>query len=135
MGGGLGLANFFGLGGVQRGAHLYVPGQELPLLVADPCGGLRSLLALTTMGYCLAFFMGSQRGARRWLILAAAGPVALLCNVFRIASVTWIAKWWGVPFATGTGHDLMNAFTWILNLGILIALDQGFSRWSERRGR
>ena len=131
---GLGLANLFGLGASRVGAHLYVPAQESPLLVADPCGGLRSLLALTTLGYCIAFFMGPQQGARRWLLVAAAGPVAMLCNVIRIACVCWLANWWGVPFATGAGHHLMNALTWGLDLGLLVALDQLFMRWCARRG-
>ena len=135
VGAGLALANLFGLDAVRRGADLFVPGQETALVVADACGGLRSLLALTTLGYCIAFFMGPQRGARRWLLLAAAGPVALLCNVFRIALICWVAAWWGVPFATGTGHDLMNAMAWILDLGILVALDQIFIRYSSRGGR
>ena len=135
VGAGLALTNLFGLGAVRVGADLFVPGQQTPLVVADACGGLRSLLALTTLGYCIALFMGPQRGARRWLLLAAAGPVALLCNVFRIALICWVAAWWGVPFATGTGHDLMNALAWILDLGILLALDQLFIRLSSRRGR
>ncbi len=135
VGAGMGMANLFGLGAWRVGADLFVPGQVEGLVVADACGGLRSLLALTTLGYCIAFFMGPQRGMRRWLLLAVAGPVALLCNVIRIAIICWVASWWGVPFATGTGHDLVNALAWALDLGILVGLDQLFIRWTSRGGR
>lgn len=123
IGAGLGLANGLGLGAHREGAELFVPGQEQALIVADPCGGLRSLLALLALGYCLAFLFGPQAGARRWVVLALAGPVAIVANIVRIAVLCWLASWQGVPFASGTGHDLVNAVVWVADLGILVALD------------
>ena len=121
---GTGVANAFGAGIVRDGVHLRVPGESLPLLVADPCSGLRSLLALTTLGYCVAFFLGPIRGLRPWLILAAAAPIAFATNALRIAAICLVSRSAGVAFATGTGHELINAGEWVLDLLLLLALDR-----------
>src|SRR5690606_3525813 len=49
------LANAAGTAAFRSGAELRIPGAETGLLVADACSGLRSLVALVTLGYCLAF--------------------------------------------------------------------------------
>src|SRR5690606_33931483 len=81
------LANAAGTAAFRSGAELRIPGAETGLLVADACSGLRSLVALVTLGYCLAFFIGSQRGARRWVIFAASAPIAIVTNALRIALI------------------------------------------------
>ena len=121
--GGLYVANTLGLGAVRLGAHLYVPGHDDPLLVEDPCGGLRSLLALVTLAYCFAFLLGDRGWRRTWILLAAV-PLALGLNVLRIAFLCFAAKWWGVAYATGTAHDLTNAAVWIVALVALLLLDR-----------
>lgn len=121
--GGLLLANLTGLGVTRSGAALHVPGQERPLDVADPCGGLRSLLAMVTLSYCFAFFLGPlQRRRLLWLLLLA-GPIALGVNMVRIASICWLARFQGVDYASGQGHDLMNAMAWVLDMAIVFGLD------------
>lgn len=125
---GLGLANLFGLGATRVGADLSVPGADAPLVVADACGGLRSLLSLTTLGYGLAFLMGSQRGARPWVLLAFAGPIAIATNIFRIAALCWMAHGFGSEFASGTGHDVTNVLIWVVDLALLLLIDRFFDR-------
>jgi exosortase len=132
--GGLWLAQTTGLQVVREGAFLHVPLQDTPLNVADPCGGLRSLLAMVTLVYCIAFFVGPPSTWRRTLLLVAAAPVALFVNVLRIAAICWAAHWQGVPFATGTGHDVLNALAWIVDLAIVIGIDTLTSRGRARRG-
>jgi exosortase len=121
--GGLGLANALGLGAVRHGAHVFVPGRQEALLVEDPCGGLRSLLALTTLAYCFAFMTG-ERSRRRLLLLAAAVPLALGLNALRIGFLAFAAAWWGVEYASTTAHDLANAVVWLAALLVLVGLDR-----------
>lgn len=121
--GGVGVARLTGLELVRDGAHLLVPGRAEPLEVADPCGGLRSLLAMVTLVYCLAFFVGPPEPRRRIVLLVAAAPIALAVNVLRIAGICWLARAFGVPFATGLGHDLANGAAWILDLALVLGLD------------
>jgi exosortase len=120
---GLALANAMGLDGVRAGAELFVPGRADPLLVEDPCGGLRSLLALVTLGYCFAFLLG-ERGWRRVGLLLLAVPLALGLNIVRIAFLCWSARWWGVEVASTTAHDVANATVWLIAIVALMGLDR-----------
>lgn len=130
---GIALAQMFGSGALRNGANISIPGQAEQLYVAAACSGLRSLLSLVTLGYCIAFFMGEQAGRRRWILLMFAGPVAVVSNVLRIAAICGVAEVWGVGFASGLGHDLLNAGIWIVNLVILLGIDSWLSR--QRGGR
>lgn len=130
VGVGLQFGNMLGLGAHRDGPNLFVPGQVHPLVVEDPCGGLRSLLALLTLGYVVAFFLGSRRGLRPYALLAVAGPLAVAVNMLRIVGLCFAAKWWGVEVATTTAHDLLNVSEWVVALLLLIGLDRVFSRVS-----
>ncbi len=126
--GGLTVANLFGAGATRTGAEIMIPGQAGTLLVADPCSGLRSMVALITLGYCLAFFLGEQRGARRWIILLLAAPVAIASNALRIGAICVIARHQGVHVASTTGHDIASAIAWVLDLAILLGADALLTR-------
>jgi len=128
----LALGNTLGLGAVRDGANVVVPGQTEVLRVADACGGLRSLVALTTLGYALAFFFGSSSPKRRVLLLVAAMPVALGTNILRVTGLCFLAKTWGVEYAGRGGlfggHTLMNVAEWVLDLAVLLAIDFAVDR-------
>ena len=126
--GGVWLAQATGLGVERNGASLFVEGQSQALDVADPCGGLRSLLAMITLVYCVAFFVGPVNWLRRAVLLALAAPLAVFVNLVRIAAICWVARYEGVEFASGTGHDILNGAAWVLDLAILLSLDALLSR-------
>lgn len=126
------LNDFIGLETARHGADLFVRPHAQPLEVADACSGLRSLIALTTLGYCVAFFMGAQTGARRWILLLAAMPIAVLTNVVRISGICYIAESQGVLYASTTGHEILRWSAWIVAFVLLLTLDGILSRW--RRG-
>lgn len=126
----LGLTDLLGIETERRGADLYVAPHAEPLEVADACSGLRSLIALTTLGYCVAFFMGPQAGARRWVLLVAAVPIAVLTNVFRITSICALARFESVEYAATTGHEITRWVAWFVALAMLLGLD-----WLLSRGR
>ena len=125
------LGNLLGAGVVRSGSHLQLPGRNEALFVADACGGLRSLLAMITLGYCLAFFLGRATGGRRVGLLLATVPIAISANVVRIAVLCLLARWFGVPFAEGTGHTLANVAEWLADLAALLVLDRLLSRGPE----
>lgn len=121
--GGVWLTQVTGLAVERVGAFLYVPGQDAALNVADPCGGLRSLLAMVTLVYCLAFFTGPRNLSRRVILLLAAAPVALFVNMVRISGICWLANFYDVELAAGTGHDVLNGVAWIIDLLLILGLD------------
>jgi len=130
----IGLSNLLGVALTRSGAELHVPGQKETLLVADPCGGLNSLLSLLTLGYCVAFFVGETGLRRRLAILLLAGPIAILVNVARVTGICLLANWKGVPWASTTGHDLLNVCEWVLALMLLYVVDRYVSRWVTKSG-
>lgn len=121
---GMALANALGLGVTRDGAMLLVDGQPGSLMVAAPCGGLRSLLSMLLIAYCVAMFLGPRTRGRLALLLGAAAPVALLVNVLRITATCWVASHWGVEVAAGDAHEVLNAGAWILDLGIMLLLSE-----------
>jgi exosortase len=133
--GGLLLAQTFGVGAERFGSEVRIPSQPGSLIVADACSGLRSLVALITLGYGIAFFTGSQAGARRWVILAVAAPVAVATNAVRIGAICMLASGWGTEFASTTGHDWISGAVWLVDLGILMGLDAVLSRRRPGRAR
>ncbi len=122
------LANRLGADVVRQGDLLRPRGSAAALYVADACGGLRSLLAMTTLAYCLAFFVGAARWQRRLVLLLCAAPLAVAANVVRIAVLCLLAQWFGVPFAEGTGHTLANAAEWLADVAALLLLDAWLGR-------
>ena len=121
--GGSTIANLIGADVIRNGDRLTPQGASDSLFVADACGGLRSLMAMLTLSYCLVFFSGPPSVLRRLTLLAVAAPLAIFANVARIAVLCLLAKWFGVPFAEGTGHSVANALEWVTLLLVLLSLD------------
>jgi len=121
--GGSWLANVFGADVVRAGDMLQPRGVDGALYVADACSGLRSLLAMMTLAYCLAFFLGAPRLVRRATLLLVAPLMAVAANVARIAVLCLFARWHGVSFAEGAGHTLANTVEWATLVLALLGLD------------
>ncbi len=122
------LANFGGADVVRLGDRLQPRGLPGSLWVAPACSGLRSLLAMLTLAYCLAFFVGSRSWVRRAVLLCSAPLLAIFANTVRIAVLCWCARWFGVPFAEGTGHTLANGAEWLSLLACLWLIDSRLAR-------
>jgi exosortase len=120
------LCHALGLQVERHSADLFVPPHREPLTVADACSGLRSLMALTTLGYCFAFFLGPQRGLRRWILLLSAVPIAVVTNIFRITGICFWARERGVAEASTTGHDVLRWAAWLVALALLVGIDRLF---------
>ena len=121
--GGSTIANLFGADVIRNGDRLTPQGANDSLFVADACGGLRSLMAMMTLSYCLVFFSGPPSALRRLTLLGVAAPLAIFANVARIAALCLLAKWFGVPFAESTGHSVANIMEWVILLLTLLSLD------------
>lgn len=65
------------------------------LMIDNACSGLRSLIALTWFGALLAVVL-RLCGLWRWCVVALALPLAVVCNVIRIALLLVGAHYWGV---------------------------------------
>ncbi len=93
------------------------------LFVADACSGLRSLMALITLGIVFAYFF--KRGVVwvQLLLVASTIPIAMLVNSFRVALTGLLAHHLGQEAATGAIHDFQGIITF--SLALLILLSEG----------
>jgi exosortase len=91
---------------VQRSGTAIVStaGQGFQLDVADPCSGLRSLLAMMALIAAYGYLTESKTG-RRWLLFACSIPIAMLANIVRVASIGVAAGAIGQDAAMRVYHD------------------------------
>jgi len=118
------LGNVFGLGLVQDGSRIVIPGQPSPLLVGDACSGLRSIVALLSLAYLFAFFLTPRKLAGKLMFLGLALPLAIVVNVIRITSLAGLAKHYGIGLASGTAHDVSGYLIYAGAIALLAGLDR-----------
>lgn len=94
------------------------------LFVHEACSGLRSLMALITLGVVFAYFF--NRGAlwAKLLLVCTTIPIAIFVNAFRVALTGVLAHHFGDEAATGTIHDFQGVFTFGLAFAMLLGEGQ-----------
>lgn len=93
------------------------------LFVHEACSGLRSLMALVTLGVVFAYFF--KRGVLwlQLLLVASTIPIAIAVNSFRVALTGYLTHYFGESVATGAIHDFQGIFTF--GMAFLILLGEG----------
>jgi len=106
------------------------------LFVADACSGLRSLMALITLGVVFAYFF--RKGlVERGLIVLSAIPIAILVNAFRVGLTGILTYRFGEQVAKGWIHETQGLFTFGIAFLLLLAEASLLSKLrtrSRRRG-
>ncbi|MDP6978445.1 MAG: exosortase/archaeosortase family protein [Myxococcota bacterium] len=106
------------------------------LFVAEACSGLRSLMALLTLGVVFAQFFRPGRIYQQCILVASAIPIAILVNAVRVSITGILAHNFGRETATGFIHDFQGMITFgmafVLLLGEARLLDFG-ARFLARR--
>jgi len=75
------------------------------IIVGDVCSGLRSLIALLAFGALFAY-IAKLSLARKLVLFAAAVPIAILANMWRIVTLTLLACYHGSEATHGWVHDV-----------------------------
>jgi EpsI family protein len=96
------IAAKMGIPLARSGMTIHIPTGSLR--IADPCSGLRSLIALVALGALFAYFTRAKTWKRIVLLLAAV-PLAVIANTVRIAVLCAVANVWGIDTALGFFHD------------------------------
>lgn len=116
------LLNLFGLAVYRQGTGIYSQlGRFAPLDVADPCSGIRSLVALMALT-ALYGYITMDRAWKKWLLFAASIPLAMLGNLARIATVALVAQGFGEQWAMTIYHDYSGYIVFSLAILCMIAL-------------
>lgn len=119
----LGLLHLCGIAAVQQGNILQLT--DVTVGVEEACSGVRSLLSCLYTG----LFLSATLVHRVWpriLIVALAGPLAIVMNVVRSLTLTLLAH--NNVAITGMWHDV----TGYAVLGVTAALLAGLALWFER---
>jgi exosortase len=90
------------------------------LFVHEACSGLRSLMALITLGVVFAYFF--KRGVLwiQLLLVASTIPIAILVNAFRVALTGFLTHHFGEEAAGGPVHDFQGIITFGLAFFLLL---------------
>ncbi len=126
----VGALQAFGVPVQREGNVVNLPGGDA-LFVAEACSGITSLLSLIPIGVLLARF--TERATwRRWLIVLAVVPAALLGNAIRVVATVVAARAWGIERATsGPLHDSAGLLTSVFAVLLVVALGVALRRWLD----
>ncbi len=118
----------FGVQVVQQGTAIIAQGaHSFNIDVAEPCSGLRSLVALMALTAAYAWFT-QPTWFRRGLLFACAIPLAVLGNVVRILTICLCAAWASADFAMGFYHDYSGYVIFIVAIACMVACGEIVSR-------
>lgn len=117
---------------LREGNILELPSQRLS--VVEACSGIRSLLSLSFLSLVYAYFFDSKVWMR-WVLLAAAVPIALLVNAARV-TLTGLISEYDRQLADGFFHSAEGWVMFMLALGLLVGVHQFVGRaWAAAHQR
>ena len=123
----------FGVDVVQVGTAIVSQGAHpFSIDVAEPCSGLRSLVALTALTAAYAWYT-QPTWRRRAALFACAIPLAVLGNVVRVLSICFVAAWASSDFALGFYHDYSGYVVFVVAITLMVACGEVITRWCGRR--
>jgi len=106
-----------GIPALREGNIIHLANAQL--FVAQACSGLRSLMALITLGVVFAYFFRKSL-AERVLIVLSAIPIAILVNAFRVALTGVLTHNFGQRAAEGMIHTTEGLFTFAIAFLLLL---------------
>jgi len=103
------------------------------IIVGDVCSGLRSLIALLAFGALFAY-IAKLSLARKLLLFAAAVPISLLANMWRIVTLTFVACRWGSGETHGWVHDFTGYGIFAVAFVLFFAFERLLRRFEPAAG-
>ncbi len=94
----------------RTGTKIFYVGQDRQfraLNVAEACAGMRSLMTFISVAAAVAF-LSARPLWQRVVITASAVPIAVFCNVLRVAGQGLIDYYWSQQFAEGFAHTFVG---------------------------
>jgi exosortase len=108
---------FLGIPALREGNIIHLANSQL--FVAEACSGLRSLMALITLGVVFAYFF-RKSFVERVIIVLSAIPIAILVNSFRVALTGILTHNFGQAAADGVIHTTEGLFTFAIAFVLLL---------------
>jgi exosortase len=113
----VGVLKLIGVVVISEGNVIMFPATTLE--VADACSGIRSLLSLLALAVAYAVFLKISN-FRRWLIILAAVPIAIVTNALRVIVTGILAQVWGARAAEGFFHEFAGLMVFLMAIVLLV---------------
>ncbi|HEY65728.1 MAG TPA: exosortase/archaeosortase family protein [Caldilineae bacterium] len=115
------LIRLFGVKASVSGLQVSLPNTDL--VVGAQCSGVRSIIALFTLTAIAIYMLRGPLWAKLILALATI-PIAVLGNVFRVASLLLVANVWGADAGFTFYHDYSGIVFFLTAFGALLFVSQ-----------
>lgn len=126
-----GLLSFVGLPVLREGNIIVL--STITLDVAEACSGLRSLMALIALAAIYGCIF-EQKVWRRWVLVIAAIPIAIIANAIRIMGTGLLGVYWGPQGAEGFFHLFSGMVIFLCSLLLLFGVHASL-RWFGKHAR
>lgn len=112
------VVRWLGVPVTANGSQIALP--DANLVVGAQCSGLRSMMALVTVGALFAFVVEGPLWGRLLVFLAAL-PLALLGNLGRVVSLIVVAYTWGAKTGFAFYHNYSGfVFFFLVFIGLIL---------------
>jgi len=91
------------------------------LEVADACSGLRSLISMLALGVLIAF-ISRYTLWKKWVLVIAAFPIAIIANIIRLVLLVFLADRYGISIAESFMHTLSGILVFVIGLIMLFGV-------------
>jgi exosortase len=96
--------------------------------VADPCSGLRSLLAMMALVSAYAY-LTQRTPARKWALFLLSIPIAMAGNTLRIVTVAVVGRFAGREMALRLYHDYSGYVVFAVCVSLMVTFGVALSRF------
>lgn len=125
-----GLLSFVGLPVLREGNIIVL--STITLDVAEACSGLRSLMALIALAAIYGCIF-ERKVWRRWVLVIAAIPIAIVANAIRIMGTGLLGVYWGPQGAEGFFHLFSGMVIFVCSLLLLFGVHAALKLFGKQR--
>lgn len=116
------VLNLIGVEVYQQGTGIYSRlNRFMPLEVADPCSGIRSMVELVALTSLYGYVTMSAIW-KKWVLFLSSIPLAVVGNLARITTVALVAQGFGQDLAMKVYHDYSGYIVFSLAILCMIGL-------------
>ncbi|NVN91788.1 MAG: exosortase [Desulfuromonadales bacterium] len=117
------------------GIPLYCEGNVIhhsqgTLEVVQACSGLRSIMALLTIGAVFGYF-SLRSNVLRLILFISAIPVAVAVNILRVFAMLVAIQFLGIDISKGTPHTILGIALFGVAVAIFVLIRKGLSFWER----
>jgi exosortase len=120
----VGLASIMGAPVSSQGNVIHLPGRTFEVVQA--CSGLRSIMALFTLG-ALVSYRTLRSNLLRGILCLSALPIALAINITRVFLLVTLYYFFSIDLSRGTAHTLLGVALFGAALGLFMLSGKGLS--------